>query len=197
MGSKWILVFDVLVHEKRTNVWALCRALKKKKKKKKAMSETEEKKVRLSRREQVRKQRGATIKAREAAKKQGKGVVSKRAKWRKSTTFKRPKTKVLERTPKFTRRSVPRESKMDPHRIIRYPLTTETAMKKIEENNTLVFIVDIRANKFQIKAAVEKLYDIKPERVNTLIRPDGLKKAYIRLGKSYDALDCANKLGII
>ena len=33
-------------------------------------------------------------------------------------------------------------------------------MKKIEDNNTLVFIVDTRANKKQIKAAVGRLYDI-------------------------------------
>jgi len=35
---------------------------------------------------------------------------------------------------------------------------TESAMKKIEENNTLVFIVDIKANKAQIKQALKKLY---------------------------------------
>lgn len=43
-------------------------------------------------------------------------------------------------------------------------------MKKIEEHNTLSFIVDIRANKPQIKEAVKKLYDIKAAKVNTLIR---------------------------
>lgn len=43
-------------------------------------------------------------------------------------------------------------------------------MKKVEENNTLVFIVALTANKKQIKDAVKKLYDIKAEKVNTLIR---------------------------
>ena len=43
-------------------------------------------------------------------------------------------------------------------------------MKKIEDNNTLVFIVDVRANKPQIKASVKKLYDIDASKVNTLIR---------------------------
>ena len=43
-------------------------------------------------------------------------------------------------------------------------------MKKIEDNNTLVFIVDVRANKPQIKASVKKLYDIDVSKVNTLIR---------------------------
>ncbi|KAH1167211.1 hypothetical protein KIL84_002694 [Mauremys mutica] len=39
------------------------------------------------------------------------------------------------------------------------PLTTESAMKKIEDN-TLVFIIDVKAKKHQIKQAVKKLYDI-------------------------------------
>nr|ACH53027.1 ribosomal protein L23a (predicted) [Otolemur garnettii] len=51
-------------------------------------------------------------------------------------------------------------------------------MKKIEGNNTLVFIVDVEANKHQAKQAVKKLYDIDVAKVNTLIRPDGEKKAY-------------------
>ena len=43
-------------------------------------------------------------------------------------------------------------------------------MKKIEDNNTLVFIVDIRADKKKIKDAVKKMYDIQTKKVNTLIR---------------------------
>ncbi|CAM6123747.1 unnamed protein product [Calypogeia fissa] len=73
----------------------------------------------------------------------------------------------------------------------------ESAMKKIEDNNTLVFIVDVRADKKKIKDAVKKMYDIHTKNVNTLIRPNGLKKAYVRLTADYDALDVANKIGII
>ena len=43
-------------------------------------------------------------------------------------------------------------------------------MKKIEDNNTLVFITDIRASKPKIKQAVKRLYDIDVARVNTLVR---------------------------
>lgn len=43
-------------------------------------------------------------------------------------------------------------------------------MKKMEENNTLVFIVDVKANKAQIKLALKKLYDIDTVKINTLIR---------------------------
>eukprot|EP00960_Hanusia_phi_P065729 766195-Hanusia_phi.AAC.16 len=81
--------------------------------------------------------------------------------------------------------------------MCRYPLTTESAMKKIEDNNTLVFITDVRANKRQISQAVKKMYDISCSKVNTLVRPDGVKKAYVRLTQDFDALDVANKIGII
>lgn len=84
--------------------------------------------------------------------------------------FYRPKTLSLRRTPKYPRHSAPRTNKLDHYAIIKHPLTTESAMKKIEDNNTLVFIVDVRANKPQIKASVKKLYDIDVSKVNTLIR---------------------------
>ena len=77
---------------------------------------------------------------------------------------------TLSRTPKYKARAVPRLQKLDKFRVIKFPLTTESAMKKIEVNNTLVFICDTTANKRQIKNAVSELYDIKAERVNTLIR---------------------------
>lgn len=60
--------------------------------------------------------------------------------------------------------------RLDMHNVINYPLTTESAMKKIEDNNTLVFIVDKRASKPSIMMAVEKLYSIQVSEVNTLIR---------------------------
>jgi large subunit ribosomal protein L23Ae len=86
---------------------------------------------------------------------------------------------------------------MDHFAVVKYPLTTESAFKKIEENNTLVFIVDVRANKPQIANAIKKLYSIDAFKVNTLVRPDGQKKAYVRLVKECDALEIANKIGII
>ncbi|MBZ3890095.1 60S ribosomal protein L23a [Sciurus carolinensis] len=66
---------------------------------------------------------------------------------------------------------------------------------KTEDNNTLMFIMDVKVNKHQIKQAVKKLYDIDVAKVNTLIRPDG-EKAYIRLAPDYNALEVANKIGV-
>jgi large subunit ribosomal protein L23Ae len=71
-------------------------------------------------------------------------------------------------------------------------------MKKIEEHNTLVFIVNVKANKHQIKAALKQMYDVETVKINTLIRPDGTKKAYARLTPDLDALDvAATKLSIV
>ncbi|KAG5220280.1 60S ribosomal protein [Salix suchowensis] len=115
-------------------------------------------------------------------------------KTRTSVSFHRPKTLRLARDPKYPRKSIPHAPRMDQFRTIVSPLNTESAMKKIEEHNTLVFITDIKANKRQIKDAVKKLYDVQAAKVNTLIRPDGKKKAYVRLTSDYDALDVANKV---
>ncbi|XP_046965099.1 60S ribosomal protein L23a [Vanessa cardui] len=127
-----------------------------------------------------------------------KGEHGKRVrKIRTSVHFRRPKTFEPPRNPKYPRKSLPKRNRMDAYNIIKYPLTSEAAMKKIEDNNTLVFIVHTSSNKHHIKAAVKKLYDINVAKVNTLIRPDGKKKAYVRLARDYDALDVANKIGII
>uniref|UniRef100_A0A671DNZ9 Large ribosomal subunit protein uL23 N-terminal domain-containing protein n=1 Tax=Rhinolophus ferrumequinum TaxID=59479 RepID=A0A671DNZ9_RHIFE len=106
------------------------------------------------------------------------------------------KTLRLQRQPKYPGKSAPRRNKLDHCATTKCPLTTESAMKKREDNDTLVFIVDVKANKHRIKQAVKELYDIDVAKVNTPIRPDG-KKAYVPLAPDYDALEVANKIGII
>ncbi|CAH2064066.1 unnamed protein product, partial [Thlaspi arvense] len=147
----------------------------------------------------VTKKADPKAKALKAAKavKSGQSFKKKDKKIRTKVTFHRPKTLSKPRDPKYPRHSAPPRNKLDHYAILKYPLTTESAMKKIEDNNTLVFIVDIRADKKKIKDAVKKMYDIQTKKVNTLIRPDGTKKAYVRLTPDYDALDVANKIGII
>lgn len=136
-------------------------------------------------------------KASKAAKYVKKGAKGKLLKKRFSPTFHRPKTLKNARAPKYPRVSVPPPQRLDQFAVLKFPLTTESANKKVESSNTLVFIVDARATKKQIKAAVSGMYDIKVQKVNTLIRPDGQKKAYVRLTADYDSLDVASKIGII
>lgn len=112
-----------------------------------------------------------TAKAHKAKKTILRGVErTKKRKIRRSVYFHPPRTLKLPRNPKYPRRSAPRKTKLDHFAVIKHPLTTESAMKKIEDNNTLVFIVDVRANKPKIKESVKKLYDIDAAKVNTLIR---------------------------
>ena len=73
----------------------------------------------------------------------------------------------------------------------------KSAIKTIEDHNTLVFIVDKRASKPTIKKACQELYNIKVKKVNTLITARGEKKAYVILNKEHDALEVANKIGIM
>merc|ERR1712018_430838 len=118
-------------------------------------------------------------------------------KTRTSVHFKRPSTLRLARNPKCPKKAINARSNLDKFSIIRFPLTTESAMKKIEDNNTLVFIVDPKCNKYQIKKAVKELYEVEIAKVNTLIRPTGDKKAYVKLAADHDALETASKIGII
>lgn len=80
--------------------------------------------------------------------------------------------------------------------VILFPLITEAAVNLIESENKLVFIVNLRANKLQIKNAIEELYDVKVKKVNLLITFQGQKKAFVTLTPEYKASDLAIKLGI-
>merc|ERR1711981_1276803 len=94
------------------------------------------------------------------------------AKARMGIKFHLPKTLKLDRNPKYPRKYKPRANHLDRYQILKYPLTTESAMKKMYEP------IDV-------------------SKINTLVRPDGQKKAYVHLTQDFDALDVANKIGII
>ncbi|MFO7796001.1 MAG: 50S ribosomal protein L23 [Promethearchaeati archaeon] len=82
------------------------------------------------------------------------------------------------------------------YKIIKRPLITEKTFDLIERENKLVLIVDKLSNKSQIKRAIEKIYNVKVLKVNTLITPKGQKKAFIKLHPDYSAQDIAIDLGI-
>ena len=52
--------------------------------------------------------------------------------------------------------------------IIKAPISTEKTENLKENNNTITFSVDVKANKTQIKQAIEKLFNVKVESVNTV-----------------------------
>ena len=80
--------------------------------------------------------------------------------------------------------------------IIKHPVSTEKAVKLMEAENKLIFIVDKKATKNEIKKALEDLYKIKILKINTLIH-NGEKKAYVRLSKENLAMDIATQLGMM
>lgn len=86
---------------------------------------------------------------------------------------------------------------MNPYEVILYPLMTESASLMVEQENKLVFVVNLKATKKEIRKAVEELYEVEVEKVNVLITPRGNKKAFIKLQPDYKATDVAIKLGIL
>ena len=86
---------------------------------------------------------------------------------------------------------------MDPYKILKYPYMTEKSVSLIDKENKIVFVVDRKARKKQIKEAFEKLFEVKVEKVNTEITLNGEKKAYIKLDPKFKARDVATKLGLV
>ncbi len=86
---------------------------------------------------------------------------------------------------------------MDPYDVILYPLMTEVTSRILETENKLVFIVNMKATKGDIKRAVEELYEVRTEKINVMITPRGEKKAFVKLNLENKAVDVAIKLGIL
>ena len=66
--------------------------------------------------------------------------------------------------------------------IIKKPVITEKMTAISEKLNQFAFIVDKNANKYQIKDAVEELYDVKVVSVNTMNYEGKKKSRYTKSG---------------
>jgi large subunit ribosomal protein L23 len=80
---------------------------------------------------------------------------------------------------------------------INFPLNTEKSIRMMESDNTLVFVVDRKATKADIKAAIETQLGAKVAGVRTNTVLGGTKKAYVRFTAETPAIDVATKLGMI
>ena len=76
------------------------------------------------------------------------------------------------------------------------PLFSESIYNLITDENKLVFQVRRTSNKHQIKQAIEQLYKIRIQKVNTLITPYGTKKAIVTLTQEFHANDIAAELNL-
>jgi len=87
--------------------------------------------------------------------------------------------------------------------VLLTPYVTEKSMNHIsgtpllsnKDGNRLEFIVRRDSTKQEIKAAFEKRYDVKVEKVNTRIMKDG-KHAIIKLTSEFSAEDVGMRIGI-
>ena len=85
---------------------------------------------------------------------------------------------------------------MDAQSVIKYPVSTEKSLRTMEAENKLLFVVDKKATKADVKRAVELLFKVKVVDVNTFIIA-GKKKANVKLSAENPAIDVATQLGMI
>ena len=66
--------------------------------------------------------------------------------------------------------------------ILIKPIVTEKFTALSEEKNRYGFLVDKRANKVQIRKAVEDMYNVRVKSVNTMIAGGKMKSRYTKSG---------------
>ena len=76
------------------------------------------------------------------------------------------------------------------------PVVTEKAVMLIERENILTFALEKNKTKAELKKEIEELFDIKVEKIRTLVR-DNKKYAYVKLKKEFPAIDLATKLELM
>ncbi|MEM0154875.1 MAG: 50S ribosomal protein L23 [Methanothrix sp.] len=81
--------------------------------------------------------------------------------------------------------------------VLKYPLATEKAVGLITKGNTIVYVVDSRATKAQIKQEFQGVFNTKVSDVRTVNMPNNVKRAYIKLSKESSAGDIAMKLKLV
>lgn len=89
------------------------------------------------------------------------------------------------------------ELKRDVYDILKFVLMTEKSVRQIELQNRLVFIVDRKSHRDEIKAAAERAFNVPVRDVKTMIDQSGRKKAFIIFTGEGAAGEIAVRLGII
>ena len=86
---------------------------------------------------------------------------------------------------------------MKQSQVLKHPLSTEKIVRFIEKENKLLFLIDMKATKKDVKNAVEKMFEVKVDKVNTFVTMKGEKKAYVKINKQYQAIDIMTRLGLM
>ncbi|MBV9123391.1 MAG: 50S ribosomal protein L23 [Planctomycetes bacterium] len=82
-----------------------------------------------------------------------------------------------------SRSGQPRGPKLEPHQIILQPLITEKGTHQFTRHNAYPFMVNLWANKDQIKAAVEELFNVRVQKVRTQNRLGKHRRYRFRVGR--------------
>ncbi|KKO19394.1 MAG: 50S ribosomal protein L23 [Candidatus Brocadia sp.] len=75
---------------------------------------------------------------------------------------------------------------MDAYHIIKRPLRTEKSVADGARTNSYHFEVDLKANKIQIKEAVEKFFNVKVADVRTLVKKGKQRRVRFKIGRTKD-----------
>ena len=86
---------------------------------------------------------------------------------------------------------------MDPYNIIKYPLSTEKSIRLMEAENKLIFVVHKKSTKKEIKKAIEVMFKVEVENVNTFVNAEGEKRAYVKFSAKNPAIDIATQMGLM
>ena len=81
-------------------------------------------------------------------------------------------------------------------KVLLNPITTEKAVRQIELENKISFVVDMRATKGQIATALKEMFKAKIAKINVQVR-NNKKIAVIKLKQDSPAIDIATKLGMM
>ena len=86
---------------------------------------------------------------------------------------------------------------MDPYTIIKYPLSTEKSIRLMESENKLIFVVNKKSTKKEIKQAIEEMFKVIVVDVKTLVSQDSEKRAYVKFSAKNPAIDIATQMGLM
>ena len=86
---------------------------------------------------------------------------------------------------------------MDNYNIIKYPLSTEKSIRLMESENKLIFVVDNKSTKKEIKKAIEEMFKVEVDNDNTFVNADGEKRAYVKFSAKNPAIDIATHMGLM
>ena len=86
---------------------------------------------------------------------------------------------------------------MEPYKAILHPLSTEKSIKLMEAENKLIFQIDNKATKKDVKEALEKLFKVKIDSIRTSITMRGKKRAYVKFKPESPAIEIATQLGMM